>query len=141
MDKARARLRHVDQLDRQRPVVGRGRRLDPHRQARRAIAALALFGGKLLQQADAVDLFVEGDAAAALFGPDDAPGQDDVFGERNLQPFALFDRDVGRQHHAAVGNIAHPPQAGVILTFDLGDAADGAEAIGGAAIGFGFDIL
>ncbi len=141
VDEARAVLRQVDQFDgRRRALIGRRLRFRMHRQARLTIAGGALLGRQLLEHVGDVDFLVEGDAAASCVGPDDLAADRNGIGKRDLELFADRDGDIGREHHAAVGNVADPPQARVAVAHHLGDPPDRAIAIAFAAIGAGGDI-
>src|SRR3546814_16644796 len=62
-------------------------------------------------------------------------------GQCDLQLFTDGDRYIGREHHAAIGNIADPPQTRVAIAYHLGDPPDRAIAIAVAALGAGGDVL
>src|SRR3546814_13150504 len=89
----------------------------------------ALFGRQSLEHVGDVYFLVEGDPASPRIGPDDLAADHDRIGKRDLQLFADGDRNIGRQHHAAIGNVADPPQARVAVAPHLGDPPDRAIAI------------
>src|SRR3546814_12912633 len=101
----------------------------------------ALFGRQLLEHAGDIDFLVERHAASPRFGPDDFAAKRDGIGQCDLQLFTDGDRYIGREHHAAIGNIADPPQTRVAIAYHLGDPPDRAIAIAVAAIGAGGDVL
>src|SRR3546814_6270265 len=142
VDEAGTVLRQIDQFDgRCRAFVGHRLGLAVHRQARLAIAGAALFGRQSLEHVGDVDFLVEGDPASPRIGPDDLAADHDRIGKRDLQLFADGDRNIGRQHHAAIGNVADPPQARVAVAHHLGDPPDRAIAIAFAAIGARGNVL